>query len=96
MKNSGKELQNLAAAHVRATQKEMTDSAYAAVIETMRLLNAATNRIDQAAGELAACRVQFDVRPFRLLRDYIDDAYAALTPAMLAHFDAIDAKKAKH
>lgn len=54
------------------------------VVEAMRLLNAAGNRIDQAQGELQAAGVPFDVKPFRTLQDCLTEAFCAISNVPLA------------
>lgn len=73
--------------------KPLSEGAVAALTQTISELVTASENIDALAGELQHCKVQFDVRPFRLLRDYIDDAIAAIQPAMLAHLDGLDAER---
>lgn len=69
--------------------RPLGEGALAEVTEAMRLLNAAGRRIDATQGALEACRVPFDVRPFRRIQDCLNDAYATLAPIPLAHAEAI-------
>lgn len=68
--------------------KPLSEGQLAAVIETMRTLNAASNRIDALSGELQGCKVPVDVAPFRQVRDFLDVPYAKLSKVVLAHLDA--------
>lgn len=71
-------------------RKPLSEAAFAEVSEAMRLLTSAGRRIDQAQGALEHCRVPFDVSPFRRVQDCLDEAWAALQPAVLAHIDAVE------
>lgn len=73
--------------------KPLSEGAMAALTATLHELVVASENIDALAGELQHCKVQFDVRPFRLLRDYLGDAVYALQPAMLRHLDGLDAER---
>lgn len=69
--------------------RPLAEAAYAALVETMRTINRAGDRIDALVAECRAARIPFDAKAFHRLRDHLDDAYTALQPAMLAHIDAL-------
>lgn len=68
--------------------RPLSEGAIAEVAETMRLLNAASRRIDIAQGRLEACRVPFDVKPFRTIQQCLDDAYFEICGIPLANAEA--------
>lgn len=65
--------------------KPLSEFALAEVVETMRLLNAASRRIDAAQGAMEACRLPFDVQPFRTLQSCLTQAFDAISPIPLAN-----------
>lgn len=72
----------------RSLPKPLSEAAYAEVTEAMRLLNAASNRIDECQGRLEHCRVPVDVQPFRRVQQCLDDAFASLCWLPLAQAEA--------
>lgn len=75
-------------------QLPLSEAALAAVLETLRVLNAAGNRIDALAGELQGCRVPFDVTPFRNVRDALDAPYKEIADVLTAHYAVVSARRA--
>jgi len=68
--------------------KPLSEGAMAEVAYTMRLLNAASRHIDQAQGALEACKVPFDVQPFKTLQQCLNEAFATVCRVPLAQADA--------
>lgn len=77
------------------TVTPLSEGQLANVAETMRLLNVAGRRLDQAQGALEHCHVPFDATPFRKVHESLDEAFRALQPAMLSHLDAVDRQKGR-
>lgn len=71
-------------------RRPLTEGAFAALVETLRTINHAGNKIDALCGECKAAGIPFDAAAFHRLRDHLDEAHRTLQPAMLAHLDALE------
>jgi hypothetical protein len=71
-------------------RRPLTEGAYAALVETIRTINRAGDRIDALCGECKAAGIPFDASPFHRLRDHLDEAHDTLQPVMLAHINAME------
>lgn len=71
--------------HELKLPKPLSEFALAEVVEAMRLLNTAARRIDAAQGAMEACRLPFDVQPFRTLQSCLTQAFDAISPIPLAN-----------
>lgn len=71
---------------------KLEEGAMATVADVMRLVTLTSRRVDAAEGALMACKVQFDVAPFRTLRQCLDDAFDAMSATVMAHIDAVESR----